>query len=350
MLKVILATTLVGLTLSAVAAERLFDFSQFALNQSPTGFVSTVSGQGQPGVWKIIEDDVPPLLAPLSPNAPKVGKRAVLAQIAQETTDEHFPLLIFNDESFAEFTLTTRFKIVSGAIEQMAGVAFRIQDEKNYYVIRASSMGNTLRFYKFVGGLRSAPIGPEVPIQKGVWYELRVDCKGNQIRFALNGKELIPPLTDNSFSAGKIGFWTKSDSVSYFVDTKMDYVPRVPFAQVLVRDMIEQYPRLLGLKIYAGKDSETPRVIASMDEKDLVKCGGKVEADVIKQGSIYYNKGKSSVEVTVPLRDRNGDIAAALRTTMKSFPGETQSTALARILPIKKAMEARIQAVEDLMQ
>jgi hypothetical protein len=55
------------------------------------------------------------------------------------------------------------------------------------------------------------------------------DCKGNRIRCLLNGKELIPPLTDNSFSAGKIGFWTKSDSIAYFVDTKLTYVPRESF-------------------------------------------------------------------------------------------------------------------------
>src|SRR5207247_226680 len=103
----------------------------------------------------------------------------VLAQVNQDPTDERFPLLVFDGETFSDFTLTTRFKLVRGDVEQMAGLAFRVQDEKNFYVIRASGLGNNVRFYKVVGGVRSAPIGPEQPVAKGVWHELKVQCKAN---------------------------------------------------------------------------------------------------------------------------------------------------------------------------
>jgi len=59
---------------------------------------------------------------------PGGGKRAVLAQLAG-TYREHFPLLIFDNEPSA-ISHSPRFKIVAGTVEQMAGVAFRIQDEK----------------------------------------------------------------------------------------------------------------------------------------------------------------------------------------------------------------------------
>src|SRR5437870_4926462 len=128
--------------LQATSAERKFDFSQFHENETPKGFRSTVAGSGKPGDWKVLLEDVPPLLPPLSPDARVVSKHAVIAQLAQDQTDEHFPLLIFEDETFDDFTLSTRFKTVRGDKEQMAGIAFRIQDERNYYVVRASSLGN----------------------------------------------------------------------------------------------------------------------------------------------------------------------------------------------------------------
>jgi len=134
------------LALPASAAELKIDFGDFHLDHAPRGFRSTVTGQGKPGDWKIIMDDEPPLLAPLTPEASAVAKKAVLAQLAQDPTDEHFPLLIYDGEIFGDFKLTTRFKTVGGAREQMAGVAFRIQDETNYYVLRASSLGNNCRF------------------------------------------------------------------------------------------------------------------------------------------------------------------------------------------------------------
>jgi hypothetical protein len=61
-----------------------------------------------------------------------------------------------------------------------------------------------------------------VPIPSGTWQQLTIECKGNQIRCLLNGQELIS-LSDkaNAFTSGKIGFWTKSDSVSYFGDTSI---------------------------------------------------------------------------------------------------------------------------------
>ena len=333
------------------AAERKFDFNEMALNRPPPGFRSTVCGEGQPGDWKVIQDEVPPLLPPLTPNAPVVTKRAVLAQLAQDTNDEHFPMLIFDGETYGDFTLTTHFKIMGGRVEQMAGIAFRIQDEKNYYVVRASSAGNTFRFYKVVNGERGKIIGPSVEIPSGVWHELSVECKGNQVRCLLNGKELIPTLTDNSFSNGKIGFWTKSDSVSYFTDTKVTYAPREVFAQALVRETCKKYPRLLGLKIYAAAGTPMElRLIASKDEKEVGQPGGNTEQDVITRGIIYYGKEKESFSVVMPLRDQNGEAMAAARLIMKSFPGQTEENAIVRAMPIVKQMQARFTSAKELTQ
>ena len=69
------------LTLPVTAAERKFDFSESPESQTPPGFRSTVTGQGKPGDWRVIMDDVPPLLQPLTARAPGVTKQAVLAQL-----------------------------------------------------------------------------------------------------------------------------------------------------------------------------------------------------------------------------------------------------------------------------
>ena len=333
------------------AAERVFDFRELKLNEAPAGFRSTVTAGGKPGDWKIILDDSPPLLPPISPKAPALSKRPVLAQLSRDRTDEHFPLLIWDEETLGDFTASTHFKIVDGQDEQMAGLAFHIQDEKNYYYVRASALGNTFNFFKIVDGLRSAPIGAKIEISKGVWHEMMVECKGNQIRAWLDGKELIPALGDNSFNEGKIGFWTKSDSVSYFSDLKLKYVPKVTLAQVLVRDTLKKYPRLLGLRIFAGATpGSQPRMIAGTDPKELGSLAHDEEQDVIAHGAIYHGKGDGSVTVTMPLHDGNGEPVAAVKVTMKSFAGQTDKNAIARALPIIKQMEARVRSLNDLTQ
>jgi len=333
------------------SAERVLDFADSKLNEAPEGFRSTVSGSGKPGDWKVILDDSPSLLPPISPKAPSLSKRPVLAQLSQDRTDEHFPLLIWEEEPLGDFSARTRFKLVDGQEEQMAGIAFRIQDEKNYYYIRASALGNTFNFFKIVDGNRSAPIGVKVEIAKGVWHEMAVECRGNQIRGWLDGKELIPALGDTSFTEGKIGFWTKSDSISYFSDLTLKYTPKRTLAQVLVSDTLRKYPRLLGLKIFAPTTKRAePRLIASTDPKEIGALAPKEEQNVIAHSAIYHGKGDGTVTVTMPLHDANGETVAAVRVVMKSFPGQTEKNAIARALPIIKQMESRVRSVNDLTQ
>lgn len=334
---------------SGLAAERVFNFGDYPENQTPAGFRSVVTGSGKPGDWKIIMDEVAPILAPLSPNAAAVARRPVLAQLAQDPTDEHFPLLIFDQETYNDFSVKTRFKTVRGAIEEMAGIAFRIQDERNYYVVRASSRGKNFRFYKIVNGERTPPIGPEIEMPAGTWHEMGVECKGNEIHCTLDGKEIIPVLHDSSFGFGKIGFWTKSDSVSYFADTRIVYTPRENPAQTIVAEMAKKYPRLLGLDIYiASTNGEAPALVGSKGSIEPGKKGGKIEQDTLKRGTVYYGKDKEAVMVTMPVRDRNGDPVAAVKLTMKSFTGQTEQNALARVTPIIKEIQSRVESVADL--
>ena len=351
MSRILVALVLLCLGWPASGADKVFDFRQEKVGEVPRGFRSTVAGQGVPGDWRLLLDEVPSLLAPLSPNAPGGNKRPVLAQLARDRTDEHFPMLIYGEETFGDFTFTTRFKIVDGATEQMAGVAFRIQDEKNFYYIRASALGNTFYFFKIVDGMRSAPIGNKVEIPRGVWHTMTIECQGTRIRGLLNGREIIPALDDKSFTAGRIGFWTKSDSVSYFTDAAMTYKPRESLAQLLVKDALKNHPRLQDLKIFAPATENGPlSVIASTNQKEVGQAAPKEVGDVLAKRGYFYGKGGGEVMLTLPLRDSNGDKVAAVRMVMKAFPGQTENNAVARAMPVIKGMESRIQTWKDLLQ
>ena len=338
-----------ALAVSAAGAEIKIDFGDFAAGQTPTNFHAVLAGGGRPGEWTILMDEVPPLLAPLSPQAPAITRRAVVAQTGADPTDERFPMLIYDGETFKDFTLTTRFKIVSGITEQMAGIVFRFQSASNFYVIRASALGHNLRYYKVVGGIRGSPIGPPMDISVGAWHTLALQCLGNQITCWLDGRLVMPPLNDNTFTAGKIGFWTKSDAVSYFGDTTITYTPLVPVVQTLVQSVLIKEPRILGLRIYTLDDQGRPRIAASKDEKEIGQPGTDAEKAAISEGKIYFGRGPGTVAVTLPLRDRNGDPMAAVRVQLKSFFGETQDTALTRATMILKQMQAQVTSKEELI-
>ena len=345
------------------AAERRFDFSTAPTNAPPPGCVSTLYGEGKPGDWRVIWDQVPletDALAAggldssnlITTNAvPRTALKSVVAQLAQDTTDNHFPMLMLGKESYGDFTFTTRFKIVDGDKEQMAGVAFRIQDENNFYVARANVLSGTFYFYKVEKGRHAPPIGNNIKIKTGEWHELTVQCEGTAIHLMLDGEDAMPRLNDPTFAAGGIALWTKSDSIAYFTDAQVTYTPKVNFAQQLVDDTLKDYPRLLGLQVYVAAAAPAgTRLIASAGGKGIGEAGGATEADVIKRGVNYYGKNSKRVVVTMPLSDRNGDPAAAVRVMLKPVLGQTEENARVRALPIIKTMQKRMSAVRSLTE
>jgi hypothetical protein len=357
MLKQIAAVLIAGWALGVSADQYEFDFSKDTIDQRPRGFASEVTGPGAPASWKVVNESVPPLLASLESTAPaNTTQRPVLAVQSYNFTPEHCPVLLCTNEIFDDFTLTTRFKISGGVVEPSAGLVFRAKDGNNYYALRASTEGNLL-WYKVVDGhaYENLGIGVRVPIAKNAWRELRVVCLGSQMRCFLDGRLVIPPvkpgaptddvaINDTTFARGFVGFWTKADTKCSFVDARVVYSPRVPYVQVVIHNVLKEYPSLLGLKVYADKMAGQPVIIGDVDEKELGRAGTKTEQDVIDRASVYYLKDGKAVEVTMPLRDRNGDVAAAVKIRMKSFRGETQNTAITHATLIRKYFEQQIAA------
>jgi hypothetical protein len=337
--------------MSAFGAEIKIDFGDFPPGQSPTNFHSALAGGGKPGEWKIVMDDVPSAFAPLSGRSPIFNRHAVLAQTSEDATDERFPMLIYDGETFKDFKVTTRFKIVSGAVEQMAGMVFRFQNESNFYIVRVSALGHNVRFYKVVDGVRSNPLGPQSDISTNTWHSLAVQCQGTQLIVWLDDRPVLPPLNDNTFAEGKIGFWTKSDAVSHFGDTVIDYTPLVPAAQTLVDNTMKELPRILGLRICTLDDKGQPRIIASKDEKETGQPGNDAEKDAAATGAVYFGREIGAVAVTMPLCDRNGVPIASVRVELKSsFLGESQDAALTRVRVIVQEMQGQVTSRQDLME
>lgn len=328
--------------------EIKFDFADPA---SLTNFQSVVAGTGQPGVWTEVTDEVPSLFS--SAKAPLMNQRFVLAQTSRDTTDEHFPIFVYDGAKFQDFKLAARFKIVSGVAEQMAGVVFRFQNASNFYVARASALGHNVRFYKMVNGVRSDPIGPELAVTTGAWHTLTVQGSGTQITVWFDDSPGLV-LDDPTFSSGKIGLWTKSDAVSYFSDLDISYTPVVSAAQTLVDNITKKESRLLGLRIFVVDDQWRTRLIASKDPAEIGQTGSVDEkaaiTNAIANGTVSLARGKGTVAVWLPFRDRNGDPMAAVWVRMKSFFGETQETVVTRATQIIHLMQDQITSSDELLK
>jgi hypothetical protein len=193
---------------AAIAAQggKSWTFDRDPLDKPPSGFSFARTGEGKLGHWVVrAEKDAP-------------SGKAVLAQMDRDDTDYRFPVAVASEPELKDLKLTVKCKAVDGKVDQACGLVFRYKDENNYYVTRANALENNVRLYHVKDGRRIQFAGWNGKVAKNSWHELAVEAKGDRFTVFFNGKKIIE-ATDATFAgAGKVGLWTKADSVTLFDD------------------------------------------------------------------------------------------------------------------------------------
>jgi hypothetical protein len=198
-------------TIVVQPATRKIDFTDDAVGQPPKGFeFGHTAKVGAPGKWVVQAE----------------GTSKYLAQVDPDNTRSRFPVAIVSDVSAADVDLSVRFKPVSGRVDQAAGLVWRLLNEDNYYIVRANALEQNVVLYKVENGKRTdLPVkgegrtyGKKAQVPSGQWSTLRVVAGGPRFEVHLNGSKLYE-VEDSTFGqAGKVGVWTKADSVTQFDD------------------------------------------------------------------------------------------------------------------------------------
>lgn len=197
---------------STSSAAEIINFETATLDALPGGWSVSMTHNDGETRWQIQRD----VTSPAGPN--------VLAQLSSDHSSGRFPLAIYNDSRLTDGEIRVAFKPISGRIDQAGGLVWRYRDENNYYVVRASALANDVVLYKVEDGRRAslAPIGApgdygvkhSVPNQQ--WSTLGVAFAGSKFTVFFDNEEICE-VEDATFSeAGRVGLWTRADSVTYF--------------------------------------------------------------------------------------------------------------------------------------
>jgi hypothetical protein len=192
----VLITTL----LVSVALADTVNFDNLKTGAPPPGWTATKTGSGTEK-WTVEKDDS----APSKPN--------VLKQSGQAT----YPVCIKDDTSLKDGFVEVKFKPISGKEDQAGGVVWRAKDSNNYYIARANALENNVTIYHTIRGRRTEK-RTNAKVASNTWHNLRVDFQDNHFTVTFDGKKVIE-WDDTTFKdAGKVGVWTKADSVTLFDD------------------------------------------------------------------------------------------------------------------------------------
>lgn len=203
------------------------DVSKEQVGGESSQFLSVV------GNWVIVEDGGKRVMAvdgrqwqkgqPAGGLAEKA--RAIYGARHEEFIDNvkafaYFPYAVAKDiDDFHDGEISVRFKLVAGQLDQCAGILFNLKPNGDYLTVRFNGKENNVVLWTFNQGKRSfVKKGAEdVPLAMNQWHSLQVSVKGTNLQASLNGKHLLDYTLAEPVS-GKVGLWSKTDSVSYFDD------------------------------------------------------------------------------------------------------------------------------------
>jgi hypothetical protein len=200
-----LVAAAVGVSVATLIGQSMkLDFETDEVGKSPKGFSFALTGQGKPGLWIVRKDDQ--------------AHGNVLVQTDADKTDYRFPVAVYDNFSAKDVDLSVQFKALSGRGDQGAGIVWRYRDQNNYYVTRCNALEDNCTIYHVINGRRVAFLNQNVKVASNVWHALRVEAMGEHFVVTYDGKKVLDAKDGSFKDAGKVGLWTKADSVIAFDD------------------------------------------------------------------------------------------------------------------------------------
>jgi hypothetical protein len=200
-MKTLITLTVATALLAVTAQAQTVNFDDAKPGEAPAGWTATKTGKGDPK-WTVVADNS----AQSKPN------------VLKQSGEADYPVAFKNDTNLKDGFVEVKFKPVSGKEDQAGGVIWRAKDADNYYIARANALEGNVRIYHFVNGKRTQFKGASEEVASGQWHTLRVNFSGNRFTVVFNGKELFTAEDETLKDAGKVGVWTKADSVTLFDD------------------------------------------------------------------------------------------------------------------------------------
>jgi hypothetical protein len=192
--------------------------------QKPPGIIPVV------GHWEsVVDDGAPAVIADArqwdgrsGPDLAAVSRQLFSALQPDFTANMDpataFPFaVVAGVDDFTGGTLRGRFKLVAGESDQIAGFAFGLRPNGDYFYVRYNTKDGNLAVWEFTGGKRNVLEHGEHHAQLvlGEWYELMIRVKGRHVRGEMLGRFIVEHDLPRGVD-GPIGLWTKRDAVTAF--------------------------------------------------------------------------------------------------------------------------------------
>jgi hypothetical protein len=132
----------------------------------------------------------------------------------------YFPIAVYKGlDNFENGDVSVRFQMVGGALDRCAGVLFNVKANGDYLTVRYNGTEDNLVLWTFNNGVRKfvKRAAETVPLELGTWHTIKISVHGTALQGFLDGKLMLEYTLPEPVS-GKVGVWSKTDSMIEFDD------------------------------------------------------------------------------------------------------------------------------------
>lgn len=132
----------------------------------------------------------------------------------------YFPIAVYKGiDNFENGEISVRFQMVGGTLDRCAGILFNVKPNGDYLTVRFNGTEDNVVLWTFNQGVRKfvKRATDLAPLELGTWHTLKISVHGTALQAFLDGKAMMD-FTLTEPVSGKVGVWSKTDSMTQFDD------------------------------------------------------------------------------------------------------------------------------------
>ena len=132
----------------------------------------------------------------------------------------YYPIAVYKGlDNFENGEISVRFQMLGGTLDRAAGILFNVKPNGDYLTVRYNGTEDNVVLWTFNNGVRKFVnrAATLMPLELGTWHTLKIAVHGTSLKSWLDDK----PMHDYTLPepvSGKIGVWSKTDSMIEFAD------------------------------------------------------------------------------------------------------------------------------------
>lgn len=192
----------------APAARIVLPFDDATVGHPPAGFLFAASRQASAGSWQVRGGGT--LRHLMHPADPSVTDRGISVAVASAA-------------AHADVRVSARVRLID--VDRAGGVVWAYHDADHFYFAGVALTERHAVLVRVAGGNRTLlNIIEDVDLDPEAWHNISVTHRGDDVRVAINGLNVLHARDRMLDQPGLAGVWSAGNSTSWFDDIVIDAV------------------------------------------------------------------------------------------------------------------------------